>query len=319
MLARRPTVDPVRIIISGSSGLIGSMLVSRLLDGGHDVVRLVRGDGDAAGQRGGASTAPWEPSRGQLDAGVIDGSDAVINLSGAGIGDHRWTDSYKTTLLESRTGPTATLARAIAAVDRKPGVFLSASGIGIYGPSDDREVDETSPPGGTFLADVCRQWEAATAPAEEAGVRTVHLRSGVVLSPAGGALKKQLPLFKLGLGGRFGSGRQWQSWIARPDEVGAIQHLLTADVAGPVNLTSPRPVTNREMTAALGRVLKRPTVVPIPAFGPRLLLGRELADELLFSGQRVLPRVLQASGYTFRLPELEAALRALLHEGADVT
>ena len=191
-------------------------------------------------------------------------------------------------------------------------MFLSGSAIGAYGARGDEELTEASALGTDFLADLCRQWEAATAPAAEAGVRVAHLRTGIVLSAAGGALKKQLPLFKLGLGGRFGSGRQWQSWISIDDEVAAIAHLLDADVEGPVNLTAPAPVTNREFTRRLADVLHRPAVLPIPSFGPKLLLGGELADALLFTGQRVLPAKLEASGYRFRHASLDAALRAVL-------
>jgi len=191
-------------------------------------------------------------------------------------------------------------------------VLLSGSAIGVYGDRGDEELDEQSAPGTGFLADVCVAWEAAAAPAAEAGIRVAHLRTGIVLSPKGGALKKQLPLFKMGFGGRFGSGEQWQSWISVDDEVGAILHLLTADVHGPVNLTAPNPVTNRELTRVLGSVLRRPTAIPVPSFGPKLLLGSELAENLLFTGQRVLPTVLAASGYSFAHPTLETAVRALL-------
>ena len=299
----------MRIVISGSSGLIGSALVSSLRTQGHTVVRLVRraaqGDGDIQ----------WDPANGTLDRASIVGADAVINLSGAGIGDRRWTEAYKRELLDSRLRTTELLATTIAAIDspdQRPSVFLSGSAIGWYGPRGDEELTEASSPGSTFLADICAQWEAATGAAEAAGVRTAHLRTGIVLTPAGGALKKQLPLFKLGLGGRFGRGDQWQSWISLDDEVAAIQFLLTADVSGAVNLTAPHPVTNQEFTRTLGKVLKRPTVVPIPSFGPKLLLGGELADALLFTGQRVLPARLGAAGFEFRHPTLEVALRALL-------
>jgi uncharacterized protein (TIGR01777 family) len=297
----------MRIVISGSSGLIGTALVDHLGAQGHSVVRLVR-----RAARG-ADEAVWDPAAGTLDPAVVDGADAVINLSGAGIGDKRWTDEYKRELLSSRTLTTGLLARTIAQVDRKPSVFLSGSAIGWYGPCGDEVLDESAPtPGTTFLADICVQWEAAAQPAANAGVRTALLRTGIVLSPAGGALKKQLPLFKFGLGGKFAKGSQWQSWISLPDEVGAIEHLLTADVSGAVNLTAPAPVTNAEFTKVLGKVLKRPAIVPVPSFGPKLLLGGELADALLFTGQRVVPTKLQASGYVFQHATLEVALRALL-------
>jgi uncharacterized protein len=296
----------VRIVISGSTGLIGTALVEHLRAGGHTVVQLVRRAGTTPDQ------VTWDPTAGVLPASAIDGADAVINLSGAGIGDRRWTDEYKRELLDSRLHTTELLARTIATVDAKPSVFLSGSAIGWYGPRGDEVLDETSAPGSSFLADICVQWESATAAAEAAGVRTAHLRTGIVLTPKGGALAKQLPLFKFGLGGKFAKGRQWQSWISLPDEVGAIEHLLTAPVSGAVNLTAPDPVTNAEFTRTLGTVLHRPTVLPIPSFGPKLLLGSELADALLFTGQRVVPRVLEQSGYEFQHPTLEAALRSLL-------
>ncbi len=296
----------MRIVISGASGLIGTALTSSLTEQGHTVVRLVRRPA------GGAGEITWDPTSGQLDPASLDGVDAVINLSGAGIGDRRWTDEYKRELLDSRLRTTELLATSIAAAERRPAVFLSGSAIGWYGPRGDEQLDESSAAGEGFLADICRQWEAAAGAASAAGTRTALVRTGIVLSPKGGALKKQLPLFKLGLGGRFGKGRQWQSWISIDDEVGAIEHLLTADVEGPVNLTAPNPVTNREFTEVLARVLKRPAVLPIPSFGPKLVLGGELADALLFTGQRVLPERLTASGFAFAHPTLEVALRALL-------
>jgi hypothetical protein len=295
----------MRVIISGASGLIGSALSAELRKGGHDVAHLVRRPATAG-------EIQWDPAKGVLAADALDGADAVVNLAGAGIGDHRWTDEYKRELVDSRVKSTTLLATTIANSSNRPPVLLSGSAIGYYGPSDGRELDEQSPAGTDFLADLCVQWEAATAPAEAAGVRVVHLRTGIVLTPKGGALKKMLPLFKLFVGGRFGNGKQWQSWVSLDDEVGAIVHLLTADVAGPVNLTAPAPITNAGFTKVLGRVLKRPTLFPVPAFGPKLLLGGELADALLFTGQRVLPKALQASGYQFRHTDLDEALTDLL-------
>jgi uncharacterized protein (TIGR01777 family) len=295
----------MRIVISGASGLIGSALSARLRAAGHDVVPLVR-----RAARPGEIT--WDPANGVLAPSALDGVDAVVNLSGAGIGDKRWTESYKRELLESRTLTTGLLARTIAAAEQAPSVFLSGSAIGFYGPRGDEIIDETAPAGTTYLAEICRQWEAATGPAEQVGVRVAHLRTGIVLAREGGALKKQLPLFKLGLGGRFGDGWPYQSWISIDDEVGAIEHLLTADVRGPVNLTAPTPVTGRDFAKVLGTVLHRPAVLPIPKFGPSAVLGGELADALLFTGQRVAPAVLQQSGYTFQHPTLEVALRAIL-------
>lgn len=295
----------MRIVISGSTGLIGTALVTRLRGDGHDVVRLVRGEAKAG-------DLSWDPAAGRLADDALDGADAVINLSGAGIGDKRWTDAYKAELRDSRLRTTELLASRIATAERRPPVFLSGSAIGFYGPRGDEVLDESSSPGDTFLSEICVAWEAATAAAEEAGTRVAHLRTGIVLAAHGGALKKQLPLFKFGLGGKFGSGRQWQSWISLEDEVGAIVHLLTAEVAGPVNLTAPTPVTASEFTATLARVLKRPAFLPIPSFGPKLLLGSELVEALLLTGQRVVPAALERSGYRFAHPALEGALRAIL-------
>lgn len=300
----------MNIVISGSTGLIGTALVEALRAKGHEVVRLVRPGSKAPTD--GTSSAPWDPAAGVLDPSVVDGADAVVNLSGAGIGDRRWTDAYKRELLESRLGPTGLLAAAIAGAAQPPKVFLSGSAIGWYGARGAETLDEHSNSGSGFLADICTQWEAAARPAIDAGVRTALLRTGIVLTPRGGALKKQLPLFRLGLGGKFGRGDQWQSWISLDDEIGAIEHLLTTDVHGPVNLTAPQPVTNAEFTKVLGRVLKRPAFLPIPSFGPKAVLGSELADALLFTGQKVLPTVLEASGYRFTHPTLESALRAML-------
>ena len=295
----------MRVIISGASGLIGSALSTALRGGGHDVVHLVR-------RPASAGEIQWDPAAGVLAADALDGADAVVHLAGAGIGDHRWTDEYKRELIDSRVKSTTLLATTIAASSNRPPVLLSGSAIGYYGESDGRDLDEQSPAGTGFLANLCVQWEAATAPAEAVGTRVAHLRTGIVLTPKGGALKKMLPLFKLFLGGRFGKGTQWQSWVSLDDEVGAIIHLLTADVRGAVNLTAPNPVTNSAFTTALGRVLHRPTILPVPSFGPKLLLGGELANALLFTGQKVLPKVLQATGYPFRHAQLEEALTDLL-------
>jgi uncharacterized protein len=301
------TLCDVRVAVTGSHGLIGSALTSHLAGGGHDVVRVVRSE-PAPGD------IEWDPRAGRLDAAALARIDVVVNLAGAGIGDHRWTDEYKREIRDSRTHGTALVADAIAAVaaERDPPVLLSASAIDYYGDRGDEPVDESSPAGSTFLAGVCRDWEAATAPAEAAGARVVHFRTGIVLAGNGGALRKLLPLFKLGVGGRFGSGRQWMSWISLADELGAIEHLMLSDVTGPVNLTAPAPVTNAEFVKTLGRVLHRPAVVPVPRFGPSLIVGREAAESLLYTGQRVLPNVLQSDGYEFAHPELETALRAVL-------
>ena len=297
----------MKIIISGASGLIGKPLVKKLSLSGHEVVQLVRRTPNSNESR-------WNPATGQIDASVIDGADAVIHLSGAGIGDRRWTTKYKQELVESRTKSTSLLASTIANSAKKPSVFLSGSAIGIYGPRGDEELTEQSSNGSSFLADICKQWEAAAKPAVDAGVRTVYLRTGIVLTPLGGALKKQLPLFKLGLGGKFGDGRAWQSWISLDDELAAIEHLLTAKVSGAVNLTAPNPVTNADFTTTLARTIKRLAILPIPKFGPQLLLGAELADALLFTGQRVMPAELLKSGFVFKHSTIEVALRALLNK-----
>ena len=298
---------PLTVAVSGSSGLIGSALLERLRQDGHTVLPMVRRpakDGEIH----------YDPRNGVLDPESLVGVDAVVHLAGAGIGDRRWTDRYRREILESRTLSTSLIAEAMASVANRggPRVLLSGSAIGFYGATGDEELNERSTAGDGFLADVCRAWEAATSPAEDAGVRVVHLRTGIVLSPRGGALKKLLPLFRFGLGGRMGSGRQWQSWISLDDEVGAIVFLLTADISGAVNLTAPAPVTNAEFTKVLASTLSRPALVPVPSFGPKLLLGGELADALLFTGQRVLPERLTDAGYSFEHPTLSEALGTLL-------
>ncbi len=296
----------MRIAITGASGLIGTALRAELASAGHTPVPVVR-HAPTSDEIG------WSPAECRLDPADLSGIDAVVHLAGAGIGDHRWTDDYKRELVESRTRGTALLSEAIAASADGPRVLLSGSAIGYYGARGSEELDESSAPGEGFLADLCVKWEEATGVAAAAGVRVAFLRTGIVLSPHGGALKKQLPLFKLGLGGKMAGGDQWQSWISIDDEVAAIVHLLTADHAGPVNLTAPHPVTNAEFADTLGSVLSRPTFLPIPKFGPKLVLGGELAENLLFTGQRVLPRVLlDDEGFSFEHPDLDTALRSLL-------
>ena len=293
------------VVISGSTGLIGTALVDALVAGGHRPIRLVRRA--AVGDE-----ITWDPSAGTIDAASLEGVDAVVHLAGAGIGDKRWTAAYKRTVLDSRVQGTGLLARTLAGLDRKPKALLSGSAIGYYGDRGDEELTETSTPGTGFLAEVCWAWEAATQPAVDAGIRVCTLRTGIVLSTKGGALRKQLPLFRLGLGGRFGNGRQWQSWISIDDEVGAIIHALGSELRGPVNLTAPTPVTNADFATVLGHALHRPSFLPIPAFGPKLLLGGEMADALLFTGQKVRPTALIADGFAFTQPTLAEALATLL-------
>ncbi len=298
----------MKILITGASGLIGQALTKQLNASGHTTVAAVRREPRRNDE------VQWNPATGEMSPSAFDGVDAVVHLAGAGIGDKRWTDSYKMEILQSRTLGTALLADTMASLDKKPSVFLSGSAIGIYGVRDDKELGEDAAIGTGFLADVCRDWEAASASASAAGIRTVLLRTGIVLSPKGGALKKQLPLFKLGLGGKFGNGKQWQSWISITDEVNAIIHLLTSNLSGAVNLTAPTAVTNAEFTRVLASVVSRPAILPIPSFGPKLLLGGELADALLFTGQRVVPNALVADGFHFAHPTLDVALRALLNK-----
>ena len=291
----------MRIVIGGSSGFLGGALVPRLRAAGHDVVRLVRRD------PAGADEVRWSPGTGSLDPAVVDGADAVVNLAGVGVADRRWDDAYRALIRSSRVGSTATLAAAIAAAGRPPGVLLNSSAVGFYGDTGDTEVDETSPAGDGYFPQVCQAWEAATAPAGKAGTRVVLLRTGVVVGRGGGLLKPMLPLFRLGLGGQLGNGRQWLPWISLADWVAAVEFLLTAEVTGPVNLTGPAPVRNAEFTRTLGRVLHRPAVLPVPGFALRLVLG-QFGGEALMS-QRVLPAVLTAAGYRFTHPDLESALR----------
>lgn len=296
------------VAITGSSGLIGKALVKALRADGHRPVRLVRRPVR------GEDEIRYDPAAGQLDAASLEGIDAVVNLAGAGIGDRRWTDAYKKLILESRTDTTTLVATTIAGLTDKPQRFLSGSAIGVYGDRGDEVLTEKSTAADTFLAEVVVQWESAALPAIDAGISTAFLRTGIVLSPRGGALAKQLPIFKAGLGGRFGDGSQFQSWISLDDEVRAIMHLLGSEVTGPVNLVAPNPVTNAEFTRILGRVLRRPTVIPIPKFGPALLLGTELTEALLFESVRAEPAVLHADEFEFWHPELEVALRDLLEK-----
>ena len=294
-----------RIAVAGASGLIGSALVRSLTADGHEVVRLVR-----RAARGEEEVC-WDPEGQYIDAAGLLGCDAVVNLAGAGIGDHRWTDAYKRTLRDSRVLGTAALAEAVASLPDPPRVFVSGSAIGFYGDTGDRVVDEQAPPGDGFLPSLCVEWEDAAAPAQEAGVRTVFARTGLVVARGGGAWGRLFPLFRAGLGGRMGNGSQYWSYISLHDEVAALRHLIDReDLSGPFNLTAPQPLTNREITEAMGRVLRRPTLFPVPAPALRLALG-EMSGDVLGSA-RVVPKRLLESGFSFAFPGIEEALRAAL-------
>jgi uncharacterized protein (TIGR01777 family) len=298
----------VRIAISGSSGFIGSALATSLERDGHDVVRLVRG-----GQRR-PGVVRWDIDAGEIDVAGLEGLDGVVHLAGEGIGEKRWTDDQKRRIRDSRTKGTSLLAAALASLDAKPPVLVSGSAVGVYGDRGDEQLTEQSPTGHGFLPGVVTAWEAAAGPAEAAGIRVACTRSGVVLDASGGALERFARICRLGVLGKMGSGRQWMSWISLADEVAAIRFLLEpgCDLSGPVNLTAPGPVTNEVFTKALGRVLRRPTFLPVPSFGPKLLIGTELASVLLYEGQRALPEVLLDAGFEFRHTEIEQTLRELL-------
>ena len=289
-----------RIAITGASGLIGSALVGHLRSEGHTVQKLVRRPTISSDE------IQWDPIAGSVDLAALEGVDAVIHLAGAGVGDKRWTSRYRAEILNSRLLGTTAIAGAVASV--KPKVFISASAIGYYGETGNRAVTEVDRPGDDFLATVCKEWESA---ADLAGdVRTVKLRTGLVLDPTGGALGKMLPLFKFGLGGKLGSGNQWWSWITLHDQIRAICHLLDSKVEGPVNLTSPNPVTNQEFTSALARALHRPALFPAPAFALKLALGGFSVEVL--GSKRVIPQVLLDSGFAFDYPHATSALAELV-------
>ncbi len=297
----------MRVAVTGSSGFIGSALCGRLEGLGHDVTRVVR-HRSSSGNR----TTAWDPDRGTIDAQSFEGLDGVVHLAGAGVADHRWTATRKQVVLESRTRSTALLSRTLAGLKNPPRVLVSGSAIGFYGDCGDETVTEEHGPGSDFLASVCQRWEAETVPASEAGIRVAFARTGLVLAANGGALPKLLRLFRLGLGGRFGRGTQWWSWITLDDEVAALVWLLEHGHDGPVNLTAPGPVTNREFTKALASALSRPALLPVPRFAPGVVLGAELASSLLFTSAKVRPAVLEAEGFVFAAPQLEGALRQLL-------
>jgi uncharacterized protein len=294
----------MRILVTGSTGLIGSALISALSAQGHTVVRLVRGQPQAA------TDVRWNPATGQLDAAALEGLDAVVHLAGENVAG-RWTPEKKARIFDSRVQGTQLLSETLARLKNPPRALASASAIGFYGNRGNEVLREDSSLGTGFMAEVCRAWEAATEAASNAGIRVVHLRFGIVLSAQGGALAKMLTPFRLGLGGRIGGNQYW-SWIALDDSVGAICHALTTEtLEGMVNIVAPQAVTNREFTTTLGRVLGRPTILPVPAFALRLALG-EMADEALLSSARVEPARLAGTGYIFRYPNLEGALRHVL-------
>lgn len=296
----------MNVLVSGSHGLVGSALVSELVADGIVVRRLVRGE------RAGEGEVAWDPDGGHVDEGGLGGIDAVVHLAGENIAARRWSSAQKSRIRDSRVRGTRRLAEAVSRLAAPPGVMICASAIGYYGDRGAELLDESSEGGSGFLAEVCRDWERAAEPAVRRGVRVVWLRFGVILSARGGALKSMLRPFRLGLGGVVGSGRQFLSWVSLDDAVGAIRHALArSSVVGAVNVVAPAAVTNREFTRVLGRVLGRPTVLPLPAFAARLVLG-EMADALLLSSARVVPRRLEASGYRFRHAELEEALRSAL-------
>ncbi|WP_369237709.1 TIGR01777 family oxidoreductase [Streptomyces sp. R21] len=300
-----PMAPGSRVVIAGASGMIGSAVRRSLTADGYEVVRLVR-----RAPRG-QDEIQWDPEAGRIDAGALAGAAAVLNFAGAGVASRRWTDAYKERIRCSRVLGTATLAKAVASLDEGPRVFVNGSAIGFYGDTGGRAVDETTPAGDGFLPSLCVEWEGAADPVREAGVRTVFVRTGLVVARKGGAWGKLFPLFKAGLGGRMGDGGQYWSFIALHDEVAAIRHVLDTDsLSGPVNLTAPDPLTNREITEAMGRVLHRPTFFATPAPALRLALG-EMAGDILGS-QRVLPTRLLSSGFTFAFPTIDAALRSAL-------
>jgi uncharacterized protein (TIGR01777 family) len=298
----------MKILVSGASGLVGSKLVPTLQAEGHQVVRLVRNQKKAHGD-----AAFWDPKGGFIGAAALAGADAAINLAGESIASGRWTEERKRTIRQSRVDATSTIAGALATLEPKPRLLINASAIGYYGSRGDEWLDESAASGNEdFLSGVCREWEAAAAPAVNANIRVVLARFGVILSKQGGALATMLTPFKLGLGGRIGDGKQYMSWIAIDDVVGAILHSLKTELlAGPVNTVAPNPVMNAEFTKTLGHVISRPTVLPMPAFAAKLVFG-QMGEELLLGGQRVQPAKLLESGYTFKYPELETALRHVL-------
>lgn len=308
----------MHVAITGARGMIGHALAELLRDEGHRVTGVTR-------SQPGPDELQWSPSEGRIDTDGLRGVDAVVHLAGEPIGfaswrpsdilDARWTPETKRALRDSRIGGTALIARTLAGMDDGPGTLVSASAIGYYGDRGDQTLTEASGPGDLFMSDLCRDWEASAEPARQAGLRVVHPRIGIVQTPRDGALQRSLPVFRAGLGGPFGSGRQWWSWVMLADVIGVLHHAVTSDeVEGPINVTAPEPVTNAQWAKALGRVLGRPAVIPVPRFGPRLVFG-EMADELIYVSARVLPAATLGSGYRFKYTDLEAGLRSVLSRG----
>jgi uncharacterized protein len=303
----RDTMGQMKVLVSGSHGLVGKALVASLIKDGHEVLYLVRRE-----HQFGSPEIEWHPENGEIDAQHLEGLSAVVHLAGESIAAGRWTDEKKRRIRSSRIAGTQLLANTLINLKHPPQSFLSASAIGYYGNRGDEVLTEASSAGNEFLADVCREWEQATEPAAEKGIQVVNLRFGIILSGRGGALARMVTPFRMGVGGRVGSGEQWMSWIALHDVVSAIKFALTNNsITGPVNIVSPNPVTNADFTSELGKALSRPTIFPMPAFGVRLAFG-EMGDALLLSSQRVIPEKLSNAGFVFAHPQLEEALRTAL-------
>jgi len=298
----------MKVAVAGASGLIGKPLVASLESRGFEVARLVR-----TSPKDTSREIEWHPDQGAIDAAGLEGTDAIMNLAGDGIADGRWTEEKKRRIHDSRVNGTRLLSKTIAGLSRKPKTFICASAIGFYGERGNEWVDEKSTSGKGFLADVCRDWEQATETAEAAGIRVVKLRLGVVLTKDGGIMASMLRPFKLGLGGKLGSGKQYLSWVTIEDTGAAFNFILDhGELRGPINVVAPHPATNEEFTKALGRVLSRPTFMAMPAFAARLVFGKEMANEMMLSSTRVAPKVLKDAGFKFQYPEIEGAVRAML-------
>jgi uncharacterized protein len=300
----------MKVLVTGSHGLVGTALIKSLFADNHDVCRLVRGSSpdDVSGN----PDISWNPDAGTIDSQKLEGIDVVVHLAGESIASGRWTDEKKRKIRESRVKGTELLAKTLAQLHQRPPTLVSASAIGYYGDRGDEVLTERSQAGSDFLSDVCVEWENATTPAADAGIRVVLARFGIILDKKGGALAKMLPPFRMGIGGRVGDGKQWMSWIALDDVVDGLKFVIAnQQIAGPVNFVAPNPVTNAQFTKRLGKVLSRPTIFPVPVFGARLAFG-EMADALLLSSQRVDPVCLRSENYSFQFPELDKALRHIL-------